>query len=273
VKASLSNLCILLTGATSGIGRMTAEALCGTGVRLLVSGRDPRKLEELVSELSAAGAPAQGFLADFSSLEQTARLARGVRRAVSAGALDALINNAGIGFGRDSSRREISRDGFELRFAVNYLAPFLLSEQLLGAGMPRRVLINVASAGQEPLDLADLMTVHGYSGVRAYRRSKLALVMATLDWAQRHPGLQVHALHPGTFLDTQMVREAGIPPQGPVQIGVDSILAVLRTALLGGESGRYFEQGQPSRAHPQAYDRRARRSLREASLQIVAPFL
>ena len=145
-----------------------------------------------------------------------------------------LINNAGVGTAGETKDRELSRDGYELRFAVNYLAPFLLTEELLARGLPRRAIINVASAGQEPLDFDDLMTERDYSGMRAYCRSKLALIMMSFDLAELNAALQVHALHPGTYLDTAMVRKAGIRPLGPASRGGQSILGVLSTALDGG---------------------------------------
>ena len=183
----------MVTGATGGIGRAVAAELAARGATLLLHGRDSARLSEVVSGLPT-GARVESFVADLASLAETSDLAR---RVVSRGGVDVLINNAGVGFGRDGTKRQTSRDGFELRFAVNYLAPFLLSEELLAHGSPRKVLLNVASAGQEEVDFSDLMTGQGYSGVRAYCRSKLALIMATISWAARHPGLQVQSLHPG----------------------------------------------------------------------------
>ena len=270
MSTSLSEVKVFLTGATSGIGLVTARALAEAGAALLIHGRDREKMRKLQAELSAPGREVGSFIADLSSLEETARLAREV--ADKAGPLDVLINNAGVGTAGDTKKRELSRDGHELRFAVNYLAPFLLTEGLLARGLPRRAVINVASAGQEPLDFDDLMTERGYSGVRTYCRSKLALIMMSFDLAGLHPEVQVHALHPGTYLDTAMVRTAGISPLGPASKGAKSILAVVSAALNGGTSGRYFDESRPSRALPQAYDAAARKRLREASLALVAPF-
>jgi NAD(P)-dependent dehydrogenase (short-subunit alcohol dehydrogenase family) len=270
MNPSLENLTVFLTGATGGIGRATASALAARGAVLLLHGRDEKRLVELASELSSTGARPLTFVADLSSLAETVRLAREVSKA--APRLDVLINNAGVGFGKDSTKRERSRDGFELRFAVNYLAAFLLSEELLSRGLPRRAVINVASAGQETLDFSDLMTERGYGGVRAYARSKLAMIMMSFDLAALNPRLQVQSLHPGTYLDSGMVRDAGIRPLGPVSRGAESILAVLQGALGGGPSGRYFNEASPARALAQAYDTGARARLREATLALVAPF-
>ncbi len=258
---------ILITGATSGIGLAAARELARAGARLLLHGRDAKKLDRAAGEIGPPGEAAQKLVADLASLEQTASLAG---EAARAGSLDVLINNAGIGFGADGTSRQVSRDGFELRLAVNYLAPFLLTEELLSRGLPRLAVINVASAGQDAIDFGDLMNERGYSGVRAYCRSKLALIMMSFELASLHPRLQVQALHPGTSLDTRMVREAGITPLGPVSRGAESIIGVLREALTGGASGRYFNQTQPARALAQAYDTAARRRLREASLSLVA---
>jgi NAD(P)-dependent dehydrogenase (short-subunit alcohol dehydrogenase family) len=122
-----------------------------------------------------------------------------------------LINNAGVGAGpRGRERRELSADGHELRFQVNHLAPFLLTHlvlPILRVAAPARV-VNVASIGQAPLDFDDLMLECGYDGFRAYCQSKLAMVMATFELAARlDPGeVTVNALHPGSLLDTKMVR-------------------------------------------------------------------
>jgi NAD(P)-dependent dehydrogenase (short-subunit alcohol dehydrogenase family) len=156
---------------------------------------------------------------------------------------------------------------------VNYLAPVLLTTTLLDAGLPKRAVINVASIGQEALDFNDLMMQHQYDGVSAYRRSKLALIMFTFDLAREKPQRQIHALHPGTLLDTGMVRDAGIVPHGPASDGARSIQAVLDVALGGrGQSGRYFDEESPTRAIDEAYDLDARGRLREATAALLAPF-
>jgi NAD(P)-dependent dehydrogenase (short-subunit alcohol dehydrogenase family) len=270
MAVSLEGTSVFITGATGGIGYLAAQALARSGARLYVHGRDPAKVERTSRELSATGRPVRGFVADLASLKQVAALAREL--AEQAPELDVVINNAGVGFGKDRALRELSQDGFELRFAVNFLAPFLLTEQLLQVGLPRRALLNVASIGQEALDFADLMTERDYTSTRSYRRSKLALIAWSFELARRHPALSVQALHPGTLLDTGMVRESGIEPHGPAQVGSDAILAVLRHALGAGPSGLYFDVQAQAAAKPEAYDLAVQAELRRQSEALTQPF-
>lgn len=276
----LADKTILVTGATSGIGYLAARALYAAGATLVLHGRDAARLaacaESLSSEAQASptpprpGAIAAQLVADLASLADTAALAAKVAREVPA--LDVLVNNAGVGFGSDRSRRELSRDGHELRFAVNYLAPVLLTELLLSQGLPRRAVVNVASIGQEPPDFTDLESARDYEGTRAYRRSKLALIMWSFDLAARHPERVVHALHPGTLLDTQMVRDAGVSPRGPASRGAEVIRGVVERALESARSGEYFDELSPARAKPPAYDESARAELRAATLERLRAF-
>ncbi|MET0413307.1 MAG: SDR family NAD(P)-dependent oxidoreductase [Polyangiaceae bacterium] len=276
MSVSLQGTSVFITGATNGIGRLAARALADLGARLIVHGRDPLKVEGTVRELSSSAGGSipsgsvRGLVADLASLEQVAQLARAVAELEPE--LDVLINNAGVGFGKDRALRELGHDGFELRFAVNFLAPFLLTERLLAVGAPRRALINVASIGQEPLDFSDLMSQHEYTGTRAYRRSKLALIAWSFELARSRPALSVQALHPGTLLDTGMVRESGIEPHGPARVGSDAILAVLRHALSGGASGLYFDVQAPARAKPEAYDIALQAELRRHAEALTQPF-
>jgi NAD(P)-dependent dehydrogenase (short-subunit alcohol dehydrogenase family) len=261
---------VLITGATSGIGYLAAQALVRGGAHVFLHGRDPRKLESAVANLSGDGVVSGSFAADLASLAETATLAS--RVASEAPGLEVLVNNAGVGFGADRRQRETSRDGHELRFAVNYLAPFLLTERLLARGLPRHAVVNVASIGQEAPDLSDLESERDYEGTLAYRRSKLALIMWSMDLAARHSDRVAVALHPGTLLDTGMVRAAGVTPRGPASRGAEVIVGIVERALQGRESGLYFDELTPTRAKPPAYDLSARAQLRRATLDLLAPF-
>lgn len=261
---ALRGLRILVTGATSGIGEILVQRLAELGALVLVHGREQARVDEITGNLPAAG----GFVADLARLLAVSGLASEVS---TAGRLDVLVNNAGVGFGRDRHLREVSADGFELRFAVNYLAPFLLTEALVDRGLPVRAVVNVASAGQAPLDRQDLMSEQRYDGVLAYRRSKLALISDTFQRAAQDPSRAYVALHPGTFLATKMVREANITPQGSAGAGAEAVLHAISSAL-EGRSGCYFEREAQGAADPSAGDSAAQAWLRAEALRLTAPF-
>ena len=154
----------LITGATDGVGRVVARALAQQGWRVLVHGRDRARGEALVREIEQAGGRATFLAADLASLAEVRRLADAVKQ--QTGRLELLINNAGIGTVGSAPGRQTSADGHELRFAVNYLAGFLLTHlllPLLKASAPARI-VNVASAGQQAIDFSDVMLTRGYSG-------------------------------------------------------------------------------------------------------------
>jgi NAD(P)-dependent dehydrogenase (short-subunit alcohol dehydrogenase family) len=187
--------------------------------------------------------------------------------------LHILINNAGLGTGTGGGSRQISADGHELLFAVNYLAGFLLTHlllPLLKESAPARI-VNVASAGQQAIDFNDVMLTHGYSGTRAYCQSKLAEIMFTIDLARElhGSGVTVNSLHPASYMATSMVREAGIAPQSSVEEGAEAILNLALSPELEGRSGLYFNRLKEARADAQAYDGEARGRLRALSLQLV----
>jgi NAD(P)-dependent dehydrogenase (short-subunit alcohol dehydrogenase family) len=264
----IRGLRILVTGATSGVGEALVQQLSGRGASVLVHGRDAERVREVTAGLLASGGTAQAFVADLASLAEVRRLASDVH---AAGRLDVLVNNAGVGFGRDSKQRELSADGIELRFAVNYLAPFSLTEELTARGLPLRAVVNVASAGQAPLDRNDLMSEARYDGVLAYRRSKLALIADTFQRAAADRTRAYLALHPGTFLATKMVREANITPQGSAESGASAVLALI-TRALAGESGKYFDRESPAAADPSASNPEVQAWLRAEALRLAATF-
>ena len=260
----------LITGSTDGLGRAVARALAASGFQVLIHGRDTRRGEDLVREISGRGGSASFLRADFASLAEVRALADTVCRQHDR--LHLLINNAGIGTGDGSGRpapRRTSADGYELRFAVNYLAGYLLTRLLLpnlARGAPARI-INVASVGQYPLDFDNLMLVRAYSGMRAYAQSKLAQVMLTLDLAAqlRDSGVTVNCLHPATYMDTTMVRAAGVQPVSTVDEGTAAVMHLAVSPELEGRTGEYFDGLRPAEANAQAYDPQARRRLAEIS--------
>jgi NAD(P)-dependent dehydrogenase (short-subunit alcohol dehydrogenase family) len=261
----------LITGATDGVGRVVARALAERGWRVLVHGRDRPRGDALVREIEKAGGSATFLAADLASLAEVRRLADAVKQQTSR--LDLLINNAGIGSVGSAPGRQTSADGHELRFAVNYLAGFLLTHlllPLLKASAPARI-VNVASAGQQAIDFSDVMLTRGYSGGGAYRQSKLAQILFTVDLAQELEGSGViaNALHPSTYMNTTMVRQSGTTPISTVEEGAAAILQLAVSPNLDGKSGLYFNVLREARADPQAYDAEARRRLRALSLKLV----
>jgi NAD(P)-dependent dehydrogenase (short-subunit alcohol dehydrogenase family) len=264
---------VLITGSTDGVGRLVARRLADQGARVLIHGRDRARGEQLLDEIRAAKRGSAAFLpADFSSLAEVRRLAGTVRRDYDR--LDVLINNAGIGSGGSAGRRETSKDGHELRFAVNYLAGFLLTRVLLPLLMrgKRPRIVNVASLGQHPIDFDDVMLTRGYSGSRAYAQSKLAQIMFAFDLARELDPATVTAncLHPATYMATTMVRQSGVTPISTVEEGAEAILNLAVADELEGRSGEFYNGLRPSKANPQAHDGTARERLRLLSLQLTA---
>ncbi|MGX8013117.1 SDR family oxidoreductase [Mesorhizobium sp. ORM8.1] len=265
----IKNKTALVTGSTDGVGRVVAERLGAAGARVLVHGRDQGRAKTVVAAIEAKGGNAEFLIADLSSLAEVRQLADAVRARTDR--LDILINNAGVGTA--GAKRQLSADGYELRFAVNYLAGFLLTSELLPllkASAPARI-VNVASAGQQAIDFGDVMLTHGYSGVRAYCQSKLAQILFTVDLAGelKGTGVTVNALHPASYMDTTMVRQAGVQPWSSVETGADAILNLAASPGLEGRSGLYFDGQRESRADAQAYDEKARRQLRALSLDLT----
>ena len=184
--------------------------------------------------------------------------------------IDVFVSNAGIGSQNEGPERQTSRDGHELRFAVNYLAGFLLAHLLLPTlknSAPSRI-VNVASLGQHPIDFNDVMISKSYSGSRAYAQSKLSQIMFTIDLAEelKGSGVTVNSLHPATYMNTTMVRAGGIAPMSTVEQGGE---AILHEADNSGGTPLFFNGLNEVRAHPEVYNADARRRLRDLSLNLT----
>jgi NAD(P)-dependent dehydrogenase (short-subunit alcohol dehydrogenase family) len=264
---------ILITGATDGLGRALADRLAAEGHTLVLHGRDPGKLAETAAAVrDTHGATVHTALADLSELAQVRTLAEDVRS--STDRLDVLVSNAGIGSGLPAGRtRQTSVDGHELRFAVNYLAGFLLTLELLPllrTSAPARI-VNVASIGQHPLDFGDLMLERGYSGTRAYSQSKLAQIMSGFELAGRLPASEVTAnsLHPATYMPTKIVVEEVGHTIDSLRTGVDATHRLAVGSDVEGVTGRFYDRTREARADEQAYDAAARRELWRRSLELV----
>lgn len=260
---------ILITGSTDGIGKLAALRLAKERAHVLVHGRNKEKAAAVIEELKSKSGnkSIEGLIADFSALEEVRHLAEQVLERYPR--LDVLINNAGVGF----LEKRHSQDGYELRFAVNYLAPFLLTHLLVpslkNAASSR--IVNVASAGQHPIDFDDVMLEENFDASRAYSQSKLALIMFTFDLAEKlkDENITVNSLHPGTYLNTKMVRESGIDPRGEPKEGAEAEVFLGTSELLQGVTGKYFDGKTEARANAQAYDEQARKRLWDLSLDLT----
>jgi NAD(P)-dependent dehydrogenase (short-subunit alcohol dehydrogenase family) len=265
---------ILITGATSGLGFALAEALAEKGATVLLHGRDIKRGRAVLDEIrqKTGNAKLQFYCADLASLKETSQLARQV--AAEQPRLDILVNNAAVGFGKNSSKRETSQDGYELRFAVNYLAPYLLVQELLPklkASAPARI-VNVASVGQAPLNFEDIMSERGYSGVTAYRQSKLAMIAWTFDLAAElaNTGVTVNALHPASLMPTKLVLEAGWSVMSTVEEGLEATMQLVADPALDGVTGKYFDGLREGKANSQAYDLEVRRELAKLTGELIS---
>ena len=259
---------VLITGATDGLGRGVARDLAARGANVLLHGRSREKLDELSAELG--GAPT--FQADLASLEEVRRLAAEVEQRTDA--LHVLINNAGIGGGApDGTTRQESKDGHELRLAVNHLAGFLLTLRLLPLlrrSKPARVVF-VASLGQAPMDFDDPMLERGYSGSRAYGQSKLAQITTGFELANRlDPNeVTVTSLHPSTYMPTKMVLEARGSSVDTLEAGIEATSRLAVDPELEGVTGRFYDRQRESTPDPQASDEEQRKRLWALSLELV----
>jgi NAD(P)-dependent dehydrogenase (short-subunit alcohol dehydrogenase family) len=259
---------ILITGATDGLGRAVAFELTSQDHELILHGRNPQKGEKLLKELAAAtdnrNKKLTYYNADFSEMAQIKKMANEILTQHQH--LDVLINNAGLGA---EKKRSESKDRVERIFQVNYLATYMLSKLLLPLlirSAPSRI-VNVASAGQTPIDYADPMLKKSYDGMRAYCQAKLAQISLTMEMAPelKDNGVTVNALHPATYLPTKIVPY----PISRMEIGVRSVCKLAIDEEMAEITGKYFFETREDRALEQAYDTGERKKLMELSVQLT----
>lgn len=264
---------MLVTGSTDGIGKITAQKLARMGAAVLLHGRNPEKCRMVRDEIwEASGNPKLGWVvADFSSFADVRHMVASIRETHSH--LDVLINNAGVRPKDVSSgQRHLSAQGYEFYMAINYLAPFLLTNLLLpllsAAGAAR--IVNVCSTVQSAIDFKDFMLVDNFSPMRAYAQSKLALTMFAFELSQRlqAQNITVNSLDPGVPPPANGVQPLDRSPASLESSAETEVF--LATALeLEGVSGAYFDRTLRSQAHPQACDPQAREQLWQLSLKLT----
>jgi NAD(P)-dependent dehydrogenase (short-subunit alcohol dehydrogenase family) len=269
----------LVTGATDGVGRGVAERLADLGMEVHVHGRDDAKLAATAAAITAATGNERivTHRADLASLAAVRGLADEV--AASTDALGVLVNNAGIGSGKPAPvERAESEDGYELRLAVNYLAPFVLTLRLLPLlrrSAPARI-VNVASLGQASIDFDDPMLERSYEGSRAYAQSKLAQISFTIELEGRlglDSGVTVNALHPGSRMPTKIVLEQHGHSVDGLEGGIDNVVRLAVAPELENVSGRFFDRDEEAVAADQAYDPAARTRLWALSEELTGESL
>ncbi len=278
---SMSGRTVLVTGATNGIGLATAEALARLGAHVGVVGRDPERTEAVVARLRAAAPEGSldGHVADLADLGQVRRLADEVTAAYPR--LDVLLNNAG---GIWATRR-VTVDGFEHTFAVNHLAPFLLTNLLLPRlreSTPARV-VTVSSAVHAlgRIDFDDLGGANGYSGQRAYNQSKLANLLFTAELARRTAGqgITANALHPGVVRsrfaaeDPSLVMRFALPLVRPLmrspERAATTSVYLASSPEVADVTGAYFADSKQREPAARARDLDAARRLWDLSAEMV----
>jgi retinol dehydrogenase-14 len=271
---------VLVTGATSGIGRATALGLATMGAHVAIAGRDRVRTQRAAREIRAAGGRnVDVFVADLSSQAQVRRLAGEVLEGLPR--IDVLVNNAG-GYW---STRHVTEDGLERTFALNHLAPFLLTNLLLERlerSAPARVVTVASNAHvQGRIDFDDLQGMRSYSGGRAYSQSKLANVLFSYQLARRLRGSAVtaNALHPGLVRtsfgaeDPERIQRLLVPLLRPVMKspaqGAATSIHLASAAELEQVSGRYFANRRPTKSSTRSYDQAVAARLWEASADLV----
>jgi len=272
---------VLITGGTGGIGKAAAVGLASMGARVGITGRDWARAERAATDIEAeSGNPAVDvFVADLSSQAEVRRMAGEVLAAYPR--LDVLVNNVG-GFW---SHRHTTADGLEHTFALNHLAPFLLTslllERLTDSAPARVVTVSSGAQSMGKIDFDDLMGEQDYSGQRAYNQSKLANVMFTYELARRLQGTGVTAnvMHPG-MTNTAFSAEDPARRMAPIVFaarpfmkspkkGADTAVYLASSTEVEGLTGQYFANRKAKKSHDASYDAMTTGRLWQVSADLV----
>ncbi len=253
---------ILITGSTDGIGKLAAILLAREGHQILIHGRNEEKIQSVLSEIEAISPNDKvfGFLSDLADPVAIKKMVKEVSNQFEA--IDVLINNAGV----FKSQLSMTKDNLDIRFAVNYLAPVMLTKGILNllhkTKAPR--VVNLSSAAQASVVLDALCGEELLSEQEAYAQSKLALTMWSFDLAMAYPEITTIAVNPGSLLNTNMVEEAYGRFGSSADKGAEILYDLAVSEEHQGKSGQYFDndQGRYAKAHPDAYDQSKIKELR-----------
>ncbi len=245
---------ILITGSTDGIGKLAATRLAEAGYSIYLHGRNQLKVADTCKAIikQTQNQNVHSFVADFSDLQSVKEMAQRINNKLDK--IDVLINNAGV----FESPTEQNRDGLDIRIVVNYLAPYLLTKELmpmLRKGTAARI-INLSSAAQAPISYETFNGGAVISSNESYAQSKLALTMWSFYLAAQQKDIAVIAVNPGSLLNTKMANEAYGQYWSPAEKGSDLLYQLAVSQEHAGISGKYFDndKGMYARAHPHAYD-------------------
>lgn len=259
---------ILITGSTDGIGKACAMTLLMQGHRVLLHGRNQAKLDALRDELSTrfGSDRVAGYCADLSVLAEVCALAKAVR--ADHAQLDVLINNAGV----FKTTQTLSSDGYDMRFMVNTIAPYILTQALLAIVPKQGRVINLSSAAQSPFEVSELLVPSNLSSGAVYAKSKLALTMWSMSLGAqlKATGPCVVAVNPKSFLGSKMVQEAYGMQGSSVQLGADILVEAALSERFADAGGLYFDNdiGQFSPPHQGAKEQALQTKLMETLTQL-----
>jgi len=259
---------IMITGATDGIGLETTKMLLQKGHHVLIHGRNAAKMSTVEASLStlSGGGSFESYLADMSDLDEVDALAKAIKDKHTE--LDVLINNAGV----LKSPSPITKDGLDVRFVVNTLAPYKLSEQLLSVLGPNGRIVNLSSAAQAPVNIEAMVGEMKLSDMDAYAQSKLAITMWSIDLANQQNAPIVIAVNPGSLLGTKMVKEGFGSAGGDIGIGAQILCSAALDDEFETASGKHFDndKGQFGSPHPDALDSEKRQLVVSTIERITA---
>lgn len=264
---------ILITGSTDGIGKLAAQKLLKDGHEVILHGRNSEKLADCLKEFEKENPfhKPNGFIADLSNLESVKHFCLELKEKYES--IDVLINNAGV----YHTTETFNNQGLDLRFVVNYLAPYLITKQtlpLLKKGKLKRV-INLSSAAQASISIPALKGEAQLSAQAAYAQSKLALLMWSFGFSKTEKEIDTIALNPGSLLNTKMVKEAFGHHWSPADKGAQIIADLSTSKDFNGRSGQYFDNDVEdfNRAHEDAYQQTIIEELEKETQKLMAKHL